>query len=305
MLCILYVIAVGTLLGIVGLLVERALPATAARRWLWCAIIPISMVIPGVYRWRHNWAVTEISAQQSNQLSLSHSLEMASLTPLDRAWWARTESYDQAINQVWIIVSGILVIWGLTNAMRVSHIVRSSRDGAGDSRQSGMIDGVPGVVTVTAGPATVGLLRSEVLVPRWVLALPGTQRQYVLRHEEEHRRAHDARLLFVASLPLLLMPWNLAMWWQLRRLCLAVEMDCDNRVVAALGDRNAYGELLLKVAQAGSRGPRLQPAFLGMGMLERRLNALLAPTPLRHVQRLLLPAAALSILLLVLWMPHP
>jgi beta-lactamase regulating signal transducer with metallopeptidase domain len=113
-------------------------------------------------------------------------------------------------------------------------------------------------------------------------------------------------LLFLASLPLILMPWNLAMWWQLRRLCLAVELDCDNRVVAALGDATAYGELLLKVAEAGSRGPRLQPAFLGgMGSLERRLTALLAPTPLRHLQRFLLPAVALGLLFVVLVMPHP
>jgi beta-lactamase regulating signal transducer with metallopeptidase domain len=144
------------------------------------------------------------------------------------------------------------------------------------------------------------------LIPRWVLALPGTQRQYVLRHEDEHRRSHDARLLFVASLPLILMPWNLAMWWQLRRLCLAVEMDCDNRVVSGLGDATAYGELLLKVAQAGSRGPRLQPALLGgVGTLERRLTALLAPTPLRHIQRFLVPAIALGLLFIVLAMPHP
>ncbi|HKN58091.1 MAG TPA: M56 family metallopeptidase [Gemmatimonadaceae bacterium] len=305
MLCILYVVAVGTLLGIVGLLVERVLPPTAPRRWVWCAIIPISMVIPGVYRWHHNWAVTEFPAHQEVRSSLSHSIEIASLTPLDRDWWARTESYDTAINQVWLIVSGMLVLWGLTNAMRVSHIVSSSHRGRDIPRQLSMLDGIPVVVTDVAGPATVGLFRSRVLVPRWVLALPGMQRQYVLRHEEEHRRAHDARLLFVASLPLILMPWNLALWWQLRRLCLAVEMDCDNRVVAALGDANAYGELLLKVAQAGSRGPRLQPAFLGMGMLERRLNALLAPAQLRNFQRFLLPAAALSLLLLVLWMPHP
>jgi beta-lactamase regulating signal transducer with metallopeptidase domain len=139
-----------------------------------------------------------------------------------------------------------------------------------------------------------------------VLALPGTQRQYVIRHEEEHRRAHDARLLFVASLPLILMPWNLAMWWQLRRLCLAVEIDCDNRVVSGLGDAPAYGELLLKVAQAASSGPRLQPALLGgMGSLERRLTVLLAPTPLRHLQRFLLPAVALGLLFVVLAMPHP
>jgi beta-lactamase regulating signal transducer with metallopeptidase domain len=139
-----------------------------------------------------------------------------------------------------------------------------------------------------------------------VLALPGVQRQYVLRHEDEHRRAHDARLLFVASLPLILMPWNLGMWWLVRRLCLAVEMDCDNRVVSRLGDAPAYGALLLRVAEASSRGPRLQPAFLGgMGSLERRLVALLAPTPLRHVQRFLLPAVALALLAVVVLMPHP
>jgi bla regulator protein BlaR1 len=148
--------------------------------------------------------------------------------------------------------------------------------------------------------------RSRLFVQSCVLAMPGAQRKYVLRHEEEHRRANDARLLFVASLPLLLVPWNPAMWWLLRRLCLAIEMDCDNRVVSALGDAPAYGELLLKVAQASSRGPRLQPAFLGgVGTLERRLTALLAPTPLRHLQRFLLPAVAIGLLFVVAWMPHP
>jgi beta-lactamase regulating signal transducer with metallopeptidase domain len=139
-----------------------------------------------------------------------------------------------------------------------------------------------------------------------VLALPDVQRQYVVRHEEEHRAAHDGRVLFVASLTLLLMPWNLALWWQLRRLCLAIEMDCDTRVVAGLGDANAYGALLLKIAEASNRGLRLQPALLGgVGTLEHRLRALLAPTPLRHVQRFVLPAFAIGLLLLVLKMPHP
>ena len=40
-------------------------------------------------------------------------------------------------------------------------------------------------------------------------------------------------------------------------------------------------------------------------MLERRLTTLLAPTPLRRVQRFLLPAAALALLFVVLTMPHP
>ncbi|HEX9083844.1 MAG TPA: hypothetical protein VF836_03815, partial [Gemmatimonadaceae bacterium] len=35
------------------------------------------------------------------------------------------------------------------------------------------------------------------------------------------------------------------------------------------------------------------------------LTVLLAPTPLRHVQRFLLPALALGLLAIVLLMPHP
>ena len=200
----------------------------------------------------------------------------------------------------------MLVLWSLANAGWVYHVVRVSRAGRRGQGGPAVVDGVPVVVTDSLGPATVGVWRSRVLLPRWVLALPGTQRQYVVRHEEEHRRAHDGRLLFVASLTVLLVPWNLALWWQLRRLSLAVEMDCDNRVVRALGDAPAYGELLLKIAQAASRRPRLQPALLGgVGMLEQRLTVLLAPAPLRRAQRFLLPAAACVLLVLVLSMPHP
>ncbi|HEX9309897.1 MAG TPA: M56 family metallopeptidase [Gemmatimonadaceae bacterium] len=304
MLCILYVNAVGTLLSVVGLLVERMLPVAAPRRWVWCAVIPISMIVPGYYRMHHNWSVIP-AIEQGVTTSLGHALGTASSNLSDPAWWAHTESYDVRINLLWQVISGMLIIWGLTNAMRVSHIVSSSRPGRANPRQPTIVDGVPVVITDLAGPATVGLLRSRVLVPQWVLALPGPQRQYVVRHEEEHRRAHDARLLFVASLPLILMPWNLAMWWQLRRLCLAVEMDCDNRVVAALGDATAYGELLLKVAQATSGTPRLQPALLGVGTLERRLTKLLAPEPLQQIQRFMLAAVVLALTCVVLAMPHP
>jgi beta-lactamase regulating signal transducer with metallopeptidase domain len=321
MLCILYVNFIGACLSIIGHLVERALPATASRRWIWCAVIVFSMALPGYYRSHHSWNVTAGSEQPAagqtaagqtapgemteRNAPQTLALGTAWLSPFDKDFWARVESYDTKINQFWLILSGLLLIWGVTNAMRVSDAVGSSRGNQSDPRNPTVIDGIPIVITDAAGPATVGVLRSRVLVPRWVLGLPGPQRKYVLRHEDEHRRAHDARLLFVASLPLLLMPWNLALWWELRRLCLAVEMDCDNRVVAALGNPNAYGELLFKVAQAANRGPRLQPAFLGMGSLERRLTLLLAPTPLRHAQKFLVPALAFVLLLAVLAIPHP
>ena len=284
MLCILYVNAVGMLLGIAGVLTGRALPATFSRRWMWCIILPVSVFLPGYYRWHHSWSVVEALQQPA----------------------MRAASYDTSIQRVWLTMSAMLVLWGLASAWRVSRVIYLSRRQQGDNPGRAIVDGIPVVVTDLIGPATVGLLRSHLLVPRWVLAMPSAQRQYVLRHEEEHRKAHDAQLLFVASLTLILMPWNLAMWWQLRRLCLAVEMDCDNRVVNRLGDAPAYGALLLKVAEASSRGPRLQPALLGgMGSLEHRLTVLLAPTQLRRIQRFLLPVAVLALLFVVAVMPHP
>jgi hypothetical protein len=283
-LCILYVIAVGTLLGAAGVLAERALPAAFPRRWVWCIVIPVSIVLPGLYRVHHSWAVTDAFQQQA----------------------VRAQSYETRIHGVWLVASAVLILWGLLNAWGVSRAVNSSRRERGGASGSTIVDGIPVVVTDLIGPATVGVWRSRVLVPQWVLAMPRSERQYVLRHEEEHRRAHDTQLLFVASLLIILAPWNLALWWQLRRLCLAVEMDCDDRVVYGLGDANAYGELLLKVAQGSNRGPRLQPALLGgMGTLERRLTALVAPTRLRHFQRFLVPAAILALLFVVVVMPHP
>ena len=306
MLCILYVNAVGMCLGLAALLLERALPATSPRRWIWCVVIPVSVILPGLYRVHHSWSIADAFEQQAVQPPLGHALGMASLNVLDPGLWARIESYGTSINRLWLTVSAVLLLWALANAWRVSRVVSLSRKGRDHASGPAIVDGVPVVVTDSMGPATVGFWRSRVLVPRWVLALPGVQRQYVLRHEEEHRTAHDGRLLFVASLTVILMPWNLTLWWQLRRLCLAVEMDCDHRVVNGLGDATAYGELLLKVARAASRGPRLQPALLGgVGTLKRRLTALLAPTPLRHIQRFLLPAAALGLVCVVLSMPHP
>lgn len=301
MLCILYVIAVGALLTPVGILAERVLPAGAARRWIWCVIIPLSVVLPGFYRARHTMSVGVLE----QAARVGEGTVVSAVAP-DVGFWARIEALDPLLNRVWLSASALLLAWGLASTLRVAYLVYAARRRQESQGATPAVDGVPVLVTESLGPATVGFWRSRVLIPRWVLALPRAQRQYVLRHEDEHRRSHDAQLLFLASLPLVLMPWNAALWWQLRRLRLAVEMDCDNRVVGSLGDANAYGGLLLKVAEAAGRGPKLQPALLGgTGMLERRLIALLSPTPLRHIQRVIVPAVALALLLVVLLMPHP
>ncbi len=288
MLCILYVIGVGTLLGVAGLLVERALPTGAPRRWIWCVAIAGTMLVPPFYRASHHAVVGGPTVHSHGSGSQA-------------SWLERTADFNPLIVDVWQVMTVLLIAWVLFEICRVALLVRRARRG----QREQIVDGVPVVMTDAIGPATVGVFRSRVLLPRWVAGLPPTERQYVVRHEDEHRRANDARMLFLASLPLIVMPWNLALWWQVRRLRLAVEMDCDRRVVRALGDHQAYAALLFKVAVAAQPGPRLQPAFLGAGMLERRLRALVVPPRMSMALRVALPVIAIALLIVVLLAPHP
>jgi len=70
--------------------------------------------------------------------------------------------------------------------------------------------------------------------------------------EQSHLVAGDPRLLTGALCLLVFMPWNLPLWWQLRRLRRAIEVDCDARVLNAGHDVNRYGETLLEVGQRHS-----------------------------------------------------
>ena len=277
MLCFLYVIALTGCLGLVAALLEPLLATRGARRWLWCGAIALAMTVPAFYRATHHVAVDG---------------RLAAIT-----------SYDTLLIALWSKAMLGLVLWGAASALLVAAAVHRARK---QRRGPEVVDGVSVVVTEKLGPATAGFWRARVLIPHWALALPRGQRHYIVRHEEEHRKAHDGRVLFIASLALVVVPWNLALWWVVRRLALAIEMDCDQRVVSTLGEPRKYATLLLDVAQAGGRGPRLQPGFIGgAGALEQRLRALVTPTSYSRTYRYILLAAAILLLALVLSVPHP
>lgn len=135
--------------------------------------------------------------------------------------------------------------------------------------------GVPVFVSERTGPAVVGAISPSIVMPRWALAMEPPQLALMLRHEQEHRRAGDAQLLTAAHLALTIMPWNVALWWMIARLDMAVELDCDARVLRDT-DARSYGDLLLEVARP-RRGPRLVGAMAfaeRAGQLERRIRAI-------------------------------
>ena len=157
------------------------------------AVIALSMILPPIYQAKHR-------------------LEIISGHPTESNIWQMISSQDPLLMSAWTIASAGLVLWGVLHALHVAYLARGRRTKRVE------VDGVPVVVTESLGPATIGALRPRVLIPRWVLALPEAQRKYVVLHEEEHRKANDARMLFLTSLLLILTPWNLALWWLLRRL---------------------------------------------------------------------------------------
>src|SRR5690606_10070662 len=95
----------------------------------------------------------------------------------------------------------------------------------------------------------------------------------IIAHEAEHVRAGDTRTLLAGLLAVFALPWNPVLWWQYRRLALAVELDCDARVLNALRDPRAYGLALLGTARRRSRGMVLHAALLRpRSFLQRRIE---------------------------------
>ena len=135
-------------------------------------------------------------------------------------------------------------------------------------------------VTVThdIGPAVVGIMRPRIVIPRWLLQQDAATQEIALAHEREHVRAQDIRVLGGALLVAVLLPWNLPIWWQLRRLRFAMEVDCDARVLRGGQSRSTYSAVLLNVA---TRLVPLRAAAAGLSesgsSLEKRIRIMHAP----------------------------
>jgi hypothetical protein len=146
-------------------------------------------------------------------------------------------------------------------------------------------------IAPAVGPAVVGVMRPQIVVPRWLLGCSVSEQQLVLAHEREHLRARDHLLLGAGSLLVALVPWHPAAWWMLARLRLAIELDCDARVLRGGVPARTYGTLLIDLADrcTGFRVGATALADEG-SHLERRLLAMKT----NRTKRPLLRASALG-----------
>lgn len=209
-------------------------------------------------------------------------------------------SFDDLLVLGWVVLSSLLVV---TVLFAFARLVREGR-----SWQPGSLGHRSVLWSRDTGPTIVGLLRPRVVLPAWVRAMGPSEQELILAHEEEHVRAGDARLRFLMTLPLFAFPWNPALWLQRHRLNLAVELDCDRRVMGRMpGHRHAYGNLLLRVGAGRNGLHRLALVSLseGRSQLERRISRLEEQMPrVRRLQGVLLALGAAAVVALAVLFPR-
>jgi hypothetical protein len=246
-----YVLVVGLFLAAAAFAAERAAQLRGSPgRWIWLAAILGSLFLPSV--------IASVSVQapplhpvagDGGQLVALRQLTSSVLQP--SAWLlaaggptAASPDLDRLLQLAWLAGSAGLLL-SLVTAAAGLHRRRRGWD-------QGVVAGERVYISEEVGPAVVGLLRPRIVVPRWIAAAPSDLQQMVIAHERAHLDAGDARLLAIGLLLVVAMPWNLPLWWQLRRLRFAIEMDCDARVLSAGRDVSAYGRALLAVGERGS-----------------------------------------------------
>jgi hypothetical protein len=290
-------LATGALLGIAALAAERiAAWFRLPRRWIWAAVMAGALLLPalaltapaalpeiGLPRW--------VAMPAAGGAAVVPPGDASPAAPPDvRAWMLDVASrrLPGTVYLGWLAASlAILACIGWS-----CRRLDAMRNGCVAAR----VEGARVLVSDHAGPMVLGVMHPELLLPRWVLDAPVEERRLIIRHEREHVAGLDPGLLTAAAVAVALMPWNPVLWVLHRRLRLAVETDCDARVLAAGADRRLYGRLLLRTAtRPFSFLPALAPAWGGgVSHLERRIVAMTATPPARRLLRAL-PLSVLAV----------
>lgn len=242
-------LTISLLLGGVALLLEILLRRwEGATRGLWASALFLSAVLPlALLGWQDEivrvWSDSNMWVSDRTgiplfglqlfliRLQFLAGLHLPDVTTLLRGTWLLTV----CVVSLWLAYSW----WDLVSRRT--------------SWERGTFEGLDCYFTEHTGPGLAGMLRTFLVVPRWIRGLDAKKREIVAVHEREHQRCRDPWLMTFGYASLLLTPWNPILWWQRSRLQLAMEMDCDRRTVRETGDPIAYGEGLLEIAERKSR----------------------------------------------------
>jgi len=163
--------------------------------------------------------------------------------------------------------SGMLLLLVLRSVWLLSHQRRW---------QKTSLLGTPVYLSGGIGPCVAGLLRPRIVMPVWLQLIPPRQQALLLAHAQCRLAARDPQLLALAYALIVLMPWNLPLWWQLHRLRFAIEVDCDARMLAHGHTLRDYATVLRRHGQYYSGLTGAAPIVLGDPRALRRRRHLMA-----------------------------
>jgi len=255
-----YSLAISTLISLGAVSIEWALAARAwPRRGVWLAAmltsigLPMLMTISG---FASDSPVTDTLRADPSAPSIAAKPPSAAAAPATfpalealrsaaDLHWPSFPELDVALTVLWIAMSVGLLIFYVTGWLRLQ---RSMREWPVE-----IVEDEPIRVSDHSGPAVLGFVNPQVVIPRWLLSEPRPTRDLVIAHEREHIAARDPLCLLIGLVLVAAAPWNPLLWWQFRRLRFAIEVDCDARVLRRDVDLSAYGETLLSIGQHNSR----------------------------------------------------
>ena len=297
----LYAALVAVLIAVGALAVERLVASAGRpRRFVWLAALALAVVVPLLGGRRDppppevlpEVESTEPIAPLTVPFEPSHRLLPALPIPTGRTP-ARTAG----------------IAWGAGSAAVLAVLCTILVIIACSRRRwpRGRVDGTDVYLSRRFGPALVGIVAPKPVIPSWVLKEQPDARATIVRHEQEHARAHDHLALLYAGLVAAAFPWSPAIWWMCRRLRAAVEIDCDYRVIAGGIDAADYGAVLLQAgARSHSRWGFAPAMSQPTSTLERRLRTMSEKRKkLSAAHGALLAAAALVAVGIACDMPAP
>lgn len=285
-----YCAAVALLLGVAAAALERLLRLYGRpARWAWAAALACTVLLPLLPRGAGQTIALLEPAAAGNPTeappgpaatvapALARGIVIAapsSAAPAVSSWSALAEAH---LPRLWLVSSLALACALGIGTMRM---LRRRRRWPG-----AVVAGVPVLVSEETGPAVAGFFRPSIVMPEWALSWDEARQHMMVEHEMEHVRARDPLLILGSWVAAILFPWNPAVWWQARRLRLALEMDCDARVLRARPGVSAYGALLLDVGRLSSTRWAVAAFSEPVSLLERRIRRMTARPP-RHRARI-------------------
>lgn len=276
-----YALVIATLVSVAALAAERiAILRRLPSRWVWASALVLSIMLPVLFASQGAGSVEPAKALVV--LATQEATPMYARSPIawvggDAAVVARHVPIDTWLLVGWATLSVLALAILAMGWIQLSRRLRSA--------VAGELNGVSVAIAQDVGPAVVGIVRPLIVIPHWLLQHDAATQAIALAHEREHVRANDIRVLGGALVIAVLLPWNLPIWWQLRRLRFAMEVDCDARVLRAGQSLSSYSTVLLNVA---THLVPLRAAAAGLSesgsSLEKRIRIM--HTPMRRRWRL-------------------